>query len=435
MSNFNNQRPSDIKNQLPPGLEKPSPIKRKSSPKTILLSIVALIILCFIAYFILREPVKTVQLPVKEQIAKSFVIKNGEIFSKALRRCNVPEPLAKRAVAALWDCRFDFRKCKAGDTIRIVQEFSKTDSGTNNQSVIRKIEYQMNYDRIYEINFDWMKTTVSMVYKEFELRAELVRGAISSSLYESLIKVGERADLVYNFADIFGWEIDFFVETREGDSFFVLLEKKYDDSNLVDYGRIHLVRYKGNVGDFYGVFFEDAKGHKDYYDLEGKSLRKAFLRSPLRYSRISSYFSKARFHPILRIVRPHHGIDYAAPLGTPISAIGDGIVTFAGWKGGYGRLVEIAHKNGYKSRYGHLSGFAKGIRKGRRVSQSQKVGYLGTTGLSTGPHLHFEMLRYGKWVNPLRIIPPRAEPVKREYLERFYQIRDQCLEQLTEINL
>ncbi len=435
MPNFNNQRPPEIKNQLPPGLENPLPIKRKSSPKTILLSIATLIILCFIAYYILREPVKPVEPPIKEQITKFYTIKNGEIFSNALRRCNVPEPLAKRAINALWDVRFDFRKCKAGDTIRIIQEFSKTDSGLSNQSVIRKIEYQMYYDRIYEINFDWMKTTVSMVYKEFELKTELVKGTISSSLYESLLKVGERADLAYNFADIFGWEIDFFVETQEGDSFFVLLEKKFDEHNLVDYGKIHLVRYKGNVGDFYGVYFEDAKGQKDYYDLEGKSLRKAFLRSPLRYSRISSYFSRARYHPILRIVRPHHGLDYVAPKGSPISAIGDGTVTFAGWKGSYGNLVEIAHKNGYKSRYGHLSGFASGIRKGRRVSQGQKVGYLGTTGLSTGPHLHFEVLQYGKWVNPLRIIPPRAEPIRKEYLDTFNQIRDQYLKQLAEINL
>jgi len=433
--NFNNQRPPDIKNQLAPGLEKPSPIKRKSSPKTILLSIVTLIILCFIAYFILRAPVKPVEPPMKQQITKSYILKRGEILFNALRRCDVPEPLAKRAISALLDCRFDFRKCKAGDTIRIVKEFSKTDSGTNNQGVIRKIEYQMYYDQIYEINFAWMQTTVSMVFKEFELRTELVRGAISSSLYESLIKVGERPDLAYNFADIFGWEIDFFVETQEGDSFYILIDKKFDDQNMVDYGKIHLVRYKGNVGDFYGVFFEDPKGHKDYYDLEGKSLRKAFLRSPLRYSRISSYFSKARFHPILRIVRPHHGLDYVAPLGSPISAIGDGFVTFAGWKGSYGKLVEIAHKNGYKSRYGHLSGFASGIRKGRRVTQGQKVGSLGTTGLSTGPHLHFEVLRYGSWVNPLRIIPPRAEPVRSEYLETFYQIRDQFLKQLAEINL
>ncbi len=372
---------------------------------------------------------------VKEQAAKTYTLRKNEVLFNALQRCKVPEPLAIKAISALRDCRFDFRKCKAGDTIRIMKEFDKNDSGMNSDGVIRKIEYQSNYDQIYEVNFDWMKTTVSMVFKEFELRTELVRGTISSSLYESLIKVGERPDLAFNYADIFGWEIDFFVETQEGDSFFILLEKKYNDQKMVDYGIIHMVRYKGNVGDFYGVLFEDPKGHKDYYDLEGKSLRKAFLRSPLRYSRISSYFSKARFHPILRIVRPHHGIDYVAPKGSPISAIGDGTVTFAGWKGSYGKLVEIAHKNGYKSRYGHLSNIASGIRKGRRISQGQKVGYLGTTGLSTGPHLHFEVLRYGKWVNPLRIIPPRAEPVRKEYLETFYQIRDKYLKQLAKINL
>lgn len=436
MPDFDKPETPDLSPSAPSSPEQQFPIKRRVSAGTILVALGLLIILGVVALFILRTPRK--EIAAKEEVEKvieAYCLRKNELLPNALIRCEVPERLAKKAITALRNCQFDFRRCKTGDTIKIVTEFSKSDSVINGQGRIRKIEYQMNYDQIYEINFDSTKTTVAMVYKEFEVRTELVRGKISSSLYESLIAAGERADLAFNFADIFGWEIDFLVETQEGDSFFILVEKKYADRKMVDYGKIQLVRYKGKIGDFYGIFYEDPKGRKDYYDLEGKSLRKAFLRSPLRYSRISSYFNKARYHPILRIVRPHTGIDYVAPRGTPVSAIGDGTVTFAGWKGGYGRIVEIVHGNGYKSRYGHLSGFAKGIRTGRRVAQGQKVGYVGSTGLSTGPHLHFELVRQGGWVNPLRIIPPRAEPVRTEYLETFYQIRDQLLKQFSEINL
>ncbi|MDH5185778.1 MAG: M23 family metallopeptidase [candidate division WOR-3 bacterium] len=429
--NFNNQKPSEPQVPYPPFLSQPPKKKSRASAKRILTTLIILIVLGFIAFQIIRTPRRKTESITTEKVMSYYSLKKGELFANALSRCEVPDPLARKVIAGLRNCQFNFRQCKTGDRIRIVTEYLKNDSGINSPGVICQIEYQTNYDRIYEIHIDsTQNVSVAMVYKDFQNLTELVKGSIQSSLYESVIVAGEKPVLAANFADIFGWEIDFFVETQEGDSFFILIDKKYDDTIAVDYGKIYLVRYKGKIGDYYGVFYENPKGHYDYYDLEGKSLRKAFLRSPLRYSRISSYFSKARFHPILRIVRPHHGIDYVAPKGTPISAIGDGVVTFAGWKGSYGKLVEITHKNGYKSRYGHLSGFAQRIRTGRRVTQGQKVGYLGTTGLSTGPHLHFELLRYGRWVNPLRIIPPRAEPIKTQYLEEFYQTRDQLLEQL-----
>lgn len=415
------------------------PIKPRRRYRPILVAFILLVILSGLALFILKLPHQAIlSKPTIERISETFSLGKNELLPNALIRCRVPESLVKKAITALKDCRFDFRRCKAGDTIRIVTEFMTSDTLSLDRvslEKITKIEYQRRYDQIYEINFDSNKTTVSMAYKEFEVRTELVKNVISSSLYESVIAAGETPTLAFNFADIFSWEIDFFVETQTGDSFFIAVEKKYDDGKFVSYGRINLVRYKSKVGDFYGIFFEDPKGHRDYYDLNGKSLRKAFLRSPLRYSRISSYFSRARFHPILRIVRPHTGIDYVAPRGTPVEAIGDGIITFAGWKGGYGRLVEIQHGNNYKSRYGHLSGFGKNVRVGRRVSQGQTIGYVGATGLATGPHLHFELLHRGGWVNPLRIIPPRAEPVRSEYLSTFYALRDELLNQFFEGNL
>ncbi|MEO0115656.1 MAG: peptidoglycan DD-metalloendopeptidase family protein [candidate division WOR-3 bacterium] len=417
------------------------PIEPKSKLKRGLVALIGLVILSVFGLLILKTShPKVVKREKKaKRIVATYVLRKNELLPDLLIRCGLSNLLVKGIISALRNSQFDFRRLKAGDTIRFITEMIEDDS--INYQRLRKIEYQTSYDRIYEVNFDSIATlatpnprkiSVAMAYKEFVIKTELVRGEISSSLYESLLKIGERADLAFNFADIFGWEIDFFVETQAGDSFFILVEKKFDEDRLVDYGRISLVRYKGKVGDFYGVFFEDPKGHKDYYDLEGKSLRKAFLRSPLRYSRISSYFSGARLHPILRIVRPHRGVDYVAPQGTPVFAIGAGTITFVGWRGGYGRLVEIAHSNGYKSRYGHLAGFGPGICIGRHVQQGQKIGYVGATGLATGPHLHFELLYHNRWVNPLRIIPPRAEPVPKAYLEIFYSIRDQLLAALGE---
>jgi len=167
-----------------------------------------------------------------------------------------------------------------------------------------------------------------------------------------------------------------------------------------------------------------------YYDAEGNSLQRVFLKSPLNYRRISSYFSRRRFHPILKIYRPHYGVDYAAPTGTPVVTIGDGRVVYAGWKGGLGRYVEIRHNNVYTSCYGHLSRFAKGIRRGARVRQGQVIGYVGATGLATGPHLDFRVKRFGSYVNPLTVDYPRAEPLPEDKKDEFFARRDSILQGL-----
>ncbi|MCX7784900.1 MAG: peptidoglycan DD-metalloendopeptidase family protein [candidate division WOR-3 bacterium] len=353
--------------------------------------------------------------PVKPKIAiQNYTIKSGEVLSTLLNRVGILPSTNEKIMKSLSLINFPFKSIRTTDTFKFFYQ---------NDTLI-KIEYKKNYANIYLIRLQNDTPSVAMAYINVQTEPKLVKGAISSSLYESMLNQGETAELVSDYADILSWEIDFFTETQTGDSFFVLVEKKYVDSLCVAYGQIKAVRYKGRIGDFYGFYFIDPKGNKDYYDKEGKSLRKAFLKSPLRYSRVSSFFSKRRYHPILRIVRPHHGVDYVAPQGTPVSAIGDGTITFAGWKQGYGRLIEIAHAQRFKSRYGHLSGFGAGIRTGKKVYQGQVIGYVGATGLATGPHLHFEILRNGQWVNPLKIIPPRAEPVKPEYFSLYAQHRD-----------
>jgi murein DD-endopeptidase MepM/ murein hydrolase activator NlpD len=178
------------------------------------------------------------------------------------------------------------------------------------------------------------------------------------------------------------------------------------------------------------IGFEEPDGTMEYYDCDGNSVRRVFLKSPLNYRRISSYFTHRRFHPILKIYRPHYGVDYAAPIGTPVVAIGDGRVTHAGWNGGMGNFVEIRHNNIYTSCYGHLSRYGKGVRSGVRVTQGQVIGYVGSTGLSTGPHLDFRVKKYGSYVNPLTIDYPRGEPVGEERREAFFARRDLILKGL-----
>jgi len=233
-------------------------------------------------------------------------------------------------------------------------------------------------------------------------------------------KEGISNELILNFADIFSWEIDFLTDPRKGDSFQMIWERYISpEGNVLMEGRILAAQYVNQGKKYTAIFYQDPEGHRGYFTPDGKSLRKSFLRSPLHYRRISSYFSYRRFHPILKIYRPHLGIDYAAPTGTPVSSIGDGVVIFAGWNGGFGKQVKIKHPNGYITSYGHLSRIAKGVRRGKKVYQGQVIGYVGATGLATGPHLDFRISKNGRYYNFLKMRLPRAASVKEAYFDDF----------------
>jgi murein DD-endopeptidase MepM/ murein hydrolase activator NlpD len=336
------------------------------------------------------------------------VVKRGENLETILDEFSVADSRME-IITALQNAGFPFRKCFPGDTILLTKEDGR----------FSNLTYRQNLQNIYYVVKDSTNFLVSMKYPYVDTILALVKGNVNSTLYESMLAAGETSNLVFRYADVFAWEIDFFTDTQDGDSFVIYIEKTFCDSIFVDYGGIFFARYKGDVGDFYGVYFCDPDGNEDYYNLDGKSLRKSLLKSPLRFSYISSYFSKRRFHPILKVWRPHHGLDYVAPIGTPVASIGDGKVVFKGWRGGYGNLVEIRHKNNFRSRYGHLSRFAKGLHVGKRVKSGELIGYLGSTGLSTGPHLHFELHKNGAPVNPLRVKIPRAPSVKDKYMALF----------------
>ena len=283
-----------------------------------------------------------------------------------------------------------------------------------------------------------MEKNISGIYtvnkEKVNLKKNLVglKGKIKSSLYEAIIEQGGSAELAMKFADIFAWQIDFLTETRAGDIYEFVWEKyENEDKKLSFDGNILVVRYQGEESSVHtAVLYEDKNGNSDYYNLNGESLRKEFLRAPLSYRRISSYFSHRRFHPILRYVRPHLAIDYAAPAGTPVVSIGDGTVTFCGWESGYGRLVIVRHNNVYSSYYGHLSRYGRGVRVGAKVRQGQVIGYVGATGLATGPHLDFRIKKYGQFTNFLKIKLPSVKSIAKENITDFEQNKKERLKQL-----
>lgn len=247
---------------------------------------------------------------------------------------------------------------------------------------------------------------------EPDVRVEAVQGRVRRSLFEAVEETGESPPLVLAMVEIFSSDFDFTADTRQGDRFRLLVEKRYAGARFVDYGRILAVQYASGGRTLSGVgFARQGEARWAYYDPSGHSLRKSFLKSPLEFTRITSGFMYARPHPILGGVRPHLAIDYAASAGTPVRAVADGVVTAAGWDGGNGISVTIRHRSGYATMYNHLSKLGAAVRPGARVSQRQVIGYVGATGLATGPHLDYRVSKNGRFVNPLgeRFIP--GEPI------------------------
>jgi murein DD-endopeptidase MepM/ murein hydrolase activator NlpD len=248
----------------------------------------------------------------------------------------------------------------------------------------------------------------NLVTRSYETRTAVVAGRIESSLFAAVEEAGEGDRLAVDLADIYAWDVDFNTEIRPGDSFRVVFEKQLLAGRFVRNGRILAAEL--TRGDrVLRAFRHEGAGGAGYYDAEGRPMRRAFLRSPLRFTRISSRFSRSRLHPILNVRRPHLGVDYAAPTGTPVSATGDGVVIAAGWDGDFGRSVRIHHANGYETLYGHLSRID--VRRDQRVSQGARIGAVGSTGLATGPHLDYRMRRDGRFIDPLRLQAAPADPV------------------------
>jgi len=261
----------------------------------------------------------------------------------------------------------------------------------------------------------------------FDSKLRTIAGTIKNSLFEDATKSGCSPQLILNFADIFAWDVDFLTDLRENDSFKLLFEEIYKDGEFVRYGKILAAEFTNQGERFRAFYFENDKGRAGYYNDEGKSVDREFLKSPLCYSRISSGFSRRRFHPVLKIYRPHSGVDYAAPTGTPVETTCDGKIIFVGWKKDYGKCIKIRHNHLYTSYYGHLSRFAKGMKLGKRVKQGQVIGYVGATGLATGPHLDYRLKKRGKFLDPLKFRSPRIQSISKALLPQFERSKRQLL--------
>ncbi len=359
---------------------------------------------------IYKEPIG----PESNMLRYSGNIEEGETLSVALLKTGIEYKLAESIILNLKGV-LDFKKCKPGDSFVI--------SVSKDSSELLSFTYSVSPVENYVIERDGDGKYVS--YKEeyeVEKQVAFVTGRIQGSLYETMERIGEDPQLSVILAnEVFAWDIDFYTDVMPDDEFKIVVEKYYSGNYFIQYGRILAAMFNGKSTGNKEAFYFTADKKGGYYNSKGLASRRAFLKSPLKYGKISSRFGK-RFHPVYKKIKMHHGVDYAAPPGTQVWAVADGVVSFAGVMGGYGNLVILKHKGGLETRYGHLLRFGAGIRQGISVEQGRLIGYVGSTGVSTGPHLHFEMRQNGNIINPLKKVAPPSEPLDKKYLAEFSRL-------------
>jgi murein DD-endopeptidase MepM/ murein hydrolase activator NlpD len=345
-----------------------------------------------------------------------------DTFIALLLRGEVPPATAHEIVGMLRSAGADLRRVRPGEKL----ELSRDADGR-----LVTLAYAPSPWVRFELADRGGGWEVDRLEAAREVRIEVRQDEIRNSLWDAVEGGAVAPGVLLDFVQIFESEFDFTADTRPGDRLRLLVEAHYADGVHVEYGRILAAQYLSEGQTLTGVGFQGAKRFA-YYDLQGRTLRKAFLRSPLQFTRISSGFTYRRPHPILGGVRPHLAIDYAAPTGTPVWAVADGVVQFAGRKGGNGIQVLLRHRSGYKTYYNHLSRIARGVRSGARVSQKQVIGYVGSTGLSTGPHLDYRVSRHGRFVNPLseKFLP--GEPIAKAQRAQFMEYARALGERLEE---
>ncbi|MCF6355896.1 MAG: peptidoglycan DD-metalloendopeptidase family protein [Candidatus Polarisedimenticolaceae bacterium] len=314
---------------------------------------------------------------------------------------------------------------KPGETLR-----AALDSDNN----LHELILEQSAIRSLKITPDGDTFSAQTIERQLELRTTHITGQVTNSLFVSAQKAGLSDRLIMELANIFGWDIDFALEIRAGDSFSVIYQEKFLDGEKYRDGAILAAEFINRGKSFRAIRYTDETGRADYFSPDGKSVRKAFLRSPVDFRRISSRFQKSRWHPVLGKKRPHRGVDYAAATGTPIKASGDGKIIQRGRKGGYGRTVMIEHGGGIVTLYGHMSRYASKQRRGTRVKQGQVIGYVGQSGLASGPHLHYEFRINGSHHNPLTVKLPAAAPIAKKYRADFQEKSAPLLARLEMLN-
>ncbi len=353
-------------------------------------------------------PEKLYGIELKEKDHQFSQVKSGETFSTLLSGFGIGVAAIQSVIENAKDI-FNPAQIRAGKKICLIRDCE------NNNSLTHLI-YEEN--EIDYLTFHFSESpTVERKQKPVKIVKRVASGEINGSLWNAFEKQKLPLDLVMRISEIYAWEIDFF-RLQKGDRFKVEFEEQFVEGKSIGVDKIHAIRFIHEGRDYYGFHFvQDEK--EDYYDEQGNSLRKAFLKAPLKFTRISSGYSNKRFHPILRRYTSHPGIDYAAPTGTPIMAVGDGTILEAQYKGGNGNYVKIRHNQTFQTQYLHMSKFGAGIKAGAKVRQGQIIGYVGSTGLSTGPHLCYRFWKNGVQVNPLKEDFPTAEPIKKENKKQF----------------
>ena len=342
----------------------------------------------------------------------------GLAFHQVLIRSGIDPRVAFRIVSSAQEV-FDMRQLRAGNRVAL---------GHSLDGQLRAVRYQIDLERTLFVAAAPDSENFKAEIKTTPASTELVtvNGTVDGSLFEGVIAAGEKPELAIALADVFGWDLDFHSDPRRGDTFRVAVEKKVYQGGEVRYARVVAAEYVNAGKPYQAVLFRDPQGKPAFYAPDGSSLQKAFLRSPLKFSApITSRFSRARFHPILKRSRPHLGVDYGAPTGSPVQAIGDGRVLFAGYKGANGNMIHLRHSNGFETMYLHLSRMH--VRAGDRVSQGQIIGRVGSTGLSTAPHLDFRITQNGAFRNFAALNLPPAEPVARSLRDEFAAEKEKAL--------
>jgi murein DD-endopeptidase MepM/ murein hydrolase activator NlpD len=368
-----------------------------------------------------NEVTRLYGIPVDSFIVEKNTVARDQNLGQILHQYILPE----RAFTQLLmyaDRVFDLRKIRHGNSYTAF---------VSNDTLNRLQYFVYEHSPLEYVVFDFTDSvTISLEQKEVVTRQKKVSGEITTSLWDAITKNNINPLVALQLSEMYAWTVDFF-GLQPGDHFTVVYDELYVDSVSVGLGKIHAANFNHVGKDLLAVpFTQDSV--ETYYDAEGKSLKRAFLKAPLRFSRISSRFSGSRLHPILKIRRPHYGVDYAAPVGTPVYAIGDGRVIMMDYQRGAGRIIKIRHNSIYTSTYMHLSGFGKGLSTGKYVRQGELLGYVGSTGLSTGPHLDFRVTMNGSPIDPLRMESPPVDPVRPDKMAAFESVKEEAIRQLTD---
>lgn len=360
------------------------------------------------------------QIPTKEKEIVFGKIPNNKTLSEIL----VPNGISQAVINQMAEKSkpiFDVRKIRSGCKYAL---FIDTLGG---KRTVEHFVYEM--DALQYIDFSLGDSiAVERREKAKQLKERLVKGEITSSLWNAVTSQNVPFLLAYELSNIYAWNIDFF-GLQKGDKFKVRYTEVWVDSTFIRIDTIKCAVFNHCGSDFLAVPFKQGN-RTDYFDYEGQNLRKAFLKAPLKYSRISSHFSNSRMHPVLKICRPHHGVDYAAPVGTPVMSIGDGRIIDRSFHSGGGNTIKVQHNSTYTSVYMHLSKFASGVKVGSIVKQGDVIGYVGSTGLSTGPHLDFRVYKDKTPINPLKMESPSVEPICADSMASFIVARERALKEL-----